>query len=78
MSDVTHVYLTRELFGRANVGYYSFKFISNNGACNRESLCIWSDSLIAVSELTVTVKPVTGKRTEILTQQTDVQDYEEF
>lgn len=77
-SKVTHVYLTKALFGKNNVGYYSFKFISGNGGCNRESLKIWCDSIIALSKISVDIKPITIKRTEILTQQVDIQNYTEM
>ena len=77
-SKVTHVYLTKALFGKNNVGYYSFKFISGNGGCNRESLKIWCDSIIALSKISVDIKPITLKRTEILTQQVDIQNYTEM
>ena len=73
-----HVFLWRDLFTRTgNYGYYSFRYQSRCGAGNRERLHVWSDQYIAVSGLQVEVKPVTEKRTEILTQQVDVQDMEE-
>lgn len=75
----THVYLYKELFTRTgNYGYYSFRYQSRCGAGNRERLHIWSDQYIAVSGLQVEYKPVTEKRTEILTQQVDVQDMQEI
>lgn len=77
-SNVAHVYLTKRLFGKDTSGYYSYKFISNSGACNRESLRIWSDAVIAVSNLTVTVKPVTQNRASVLTQHVDVQNMQEL
>lgn len=75
----THVFLYRGLFTRTgNYGYYSFRYQSRCGAGNRERLHIWSDQYIAVSGLRVEYKPVTEKRTEILTQQVDVQDMQEI
>ena len=74
-----HVFLWRDLFTRTgNYGYYSFRYQSRCGAGNRERLHIWSDQYIAVSGLRVDVKPVTEKRTEVLTQQADVQDMKEI
>ena len=73
-----HVFLYRDLFTRTgNYGYYSFRYQSRCGAGNRERLHVWSDQYIAVSGLQVDVKPVTEKRTEILTQAADVQYMEE-
>ena len=75
----SHVFLWRDLFTRTgNYGYYSYRYQSRCGAGNRERLHIWSDQYIAVSGLQVEVKPMTEKRTEILTQQVDVQDMEEI
>lgn len=74
-----HVYLTKELFTRTgNYGYYSFRYQSNCGAGNRERLHVWSDQYICVSSLQCEYKPVTQKRTEILTQQVDIQQLEEI
>lgn len=74
-----HVYLTKELFTRTgNYGYYSFRYQSKCGAGNRERLHIWSDQYICVSGLQVEYKTVTSKRTEILTQQVDIQDMSEI
>lgn len=74
-----HVFLYRDLFTRTgNYGYYSFRYQSRCGAGNRERLHIWSDQYIAVSGLQVEYKPITEKRTEILTQQVDVMDMEEI
>ena len=79
MSRPTHVFLTKELFTRnGKYGYYSFRFQSNNGAGNRERLHIWSDAYIAISDITLTYKPITQKRTEQLTQQLDVQRLHEL
>lgn len=79
-SDVTHLYLTKEQFTRAeNTGYYSFTFTSRNGAGNREQLFLWSDSYIAVTGLQLEVKPVTEKRqTPLRTSQVDIKQMEEF
>jgi hypothetical protein len=75
----THIFLTKELFTRTgNYGYYSFRFQSRNGAGNRERLHIWSDGYIAISGIQCEYKPVTERRTEILTQQIDVRNYKEF
>lgn len=75
----THVFLTKELFTRTgNYGYYSFRYQSRCGAGNRERLHIWSDQYICVSSLQVEYKVITTKRTEILTQQVDVQDMNEI
>ena len=69
-----HVFLTKELFTRTgNYGYYSFRYQGKCGIGNRERLHIWSDQYIAVSSLQVEYKPVTQKRTEILTQQVDIE-----
>ena len=69
-----HVFLTKELFTRTgNYGYYSFRYQSKCGIGNRERLHIWSDQYIAVSALQVEIKSVSQKRTEILTQQLDVE-----
>jgi hypothetical protein len=70
----THVYLKKDLFTRTgNYGYYSFRYQSNCGAGNRERLHIWSDQYICVSGLQLEYKIVTSKRSEVLTQQIDVQ-----
>jgi hypothetical protein len=75
----THVYLTKELFTRTgNYGYYSFRYQSKCGAGNRERLHIWSDQFICVSSLKLEYKTVTSKRTEILTQQVDIQTLKEI
>lgn len=75
----THVFLTKELFTRTgNYGYYSFRYQSKGGAGNRERLHIWSDQYIAISSIQCTMKPITQKRTEILTQQLDVQRLNEI
>lgn len=74
-----HVYLTKELFTRTgSYGYYSFRYQSNCGAGNRERLHIWSDQIIAISSLKCAYKMQTQKRTEILTQQVDIQDLKEI
>ena len=74
-----HVFLTKELFTRTgNYGYYSFRYQSNNGAGNRERLHIWSDQYICISSLQCEYKTITAKRTEILTQQADVQFMDEI
>lgn len=75
----THIYLHKELFTRTgNYGYYSFRYQSKNGIGNRERLHIWSDQYIAVSGLQCEYKVMTTKRTEILTQQVDVQHLKEI
>lgn len=74
-----HVFLTKELFTRTgNYGYYSFRYQSNCGAGNRERLHIWSDQFIAISSLKCAYKVQTQKRTEILTQQVDIQRLKEI
>lgn len=74
-----HVFLTKELFTRTNnFGYYSFKYQSNCGAGNRERLHIWSDQYICVSGLQLEYSVITDNRTEILTQQVDVQQLKEI
>lgn len=79
MARPSHVYLTKELFTRSGMyGYYSFTYQSKNGIGNRERLHIWSDSYIAISNIACFVKPVTQKRTSILTQQVDVQNLKEL
>lgn len=78
-SRPTHVFLTKELFTRSgSYGYYSFRFQSKNGAGNRERLKIWSDQYIAISSLVCESKSVTSRRTDILTQQVDVQRLHEL
>lgn len=75
----THVYLTKELFTRTgNYGYYSFRYQSKCGSGNRERLHVWSDQFICVSALKLEYKTLTSKRTEILTQQVDIQDLKEI
>lgn len=62
-SEITHLYLYKELFTRGqNSGYYSFRFASRNGAGNREQLFIWSDAYIAMTGLQLEYKVVTVKR----------------
>lgn len=74
-----HVFLHKELFTRTgNYGYYSFRYQSTCGAGNRERLHIWSDQYIAISSLQLECKPITQKRTEVLTQQVDVQTLHEI
>ena len=78
-SDVTHVFLTKELFTRnGSYGYYSFRFQSKNGIGNRERLHIWSDQYIAISSIDCESKVVTQRRAEQLTQQIDVQKLKEL
>ena len=78
-SEVTHVFLTKELFTRnGSYGYYSFRFQSKNGMGNRERLHIWSDQYIAISSIDCESKTVTQRRTEQLTQQIDVQKLKEL
>lgn len=78
-SEVTHVFLTKELFTRnGSYGYYSFRFQSKNGVGNRERLHIWSDQYIAISSIDCESKAVTQRRTEQLTQQVDIQKLKEL
>ena len=78
-SEVTHVFLTKELFTRnGSYGYYSFRFQSKNGIGNRERLHIWSDQYIAISSIECESKVVTQRRAEQLTQQVDVQKLKEL
>lgn len=79
-SEVTHLYLTKELFTRGeNSGYYSFRFSSRNGAGNREQLFIWSDSYIAMTGLKLSYKIITSKRQQApATSQIDIQKLKEF
>lgn len=78
-SEVTHVFLTKELFTRnGSYGYYSFRFQSKNGVGNRERLHIWSDQYIAISSIDCESKAVTQRRTEQLTQQIDIQKLKEL
>ena len=78
-SEVTHVFLTKELFTRnGSYGYYSFRFQSKNGIGNRERLHIWSDQYIAISSIECESKVATQRRTEQLTQQLDVQKLKEL
>lgn len=78
-SEVTHVFLTKELFTRnGSYGYYSFRFQSKNGMGNRERLHIWSDQYIAISSIDCESKAVTQRRTEQLTQQVDIQKLKEL
>lgn len=75
----THIYLTKELFTRTgNYGYYSFRYQSKCGAGNRERLHVWSDQFICISSLKLEYKTITSKRTEILTQQVDIQTLKEI
>lgn len=75
----THVFLSKELFTRSgNVGYYSFRYQSKNGAGNRERIHIWADSYIAVSSIQCEYKEFTSKRNEQLVIQADVQDMKEM
>lgn len=75
----THVFLTKELFTRTgNYGYYTFRYQSKNGAGNRERLHIWCDQYIAISSIGVEYKVISQKRSEILTQQVDIQKLEEL
>lgn len=74
-----HVYLTKDLFTRTgNYGYYSFRYQSKCGTGNRERLHIWSDQYICLSSLQCEYKVVTQKRTEILTEQLNVQGLREL
>ncbi len=74
-----HVFLTKELFTRTgNYGYYSFRYQSKCGAGNRERLHIWSDQYICISSLVVEYKAITQRRTEMLTQQVDIQRLSEI
>lgn len=78
-SDITHVFLTKELFTRTgSYGYYSIKFQSKNGIGNRERLHIWSDQYIAISSIDCESKVATQRRAEQLTQQIDVQKLKEL
>lgn len=75
----THVYLTKELFTRREAyGYYTFRYQSKNGAGNRERLMIWSDQYIAISSLVCESKVITQRRSEVLTQQIDIQNMKEL
>ena len=74
-----HIFLKKDLFTRTgNYGYYSFRYQGKCGAGNRERLHIWSDQYICVSGLQCEYKPMTERRTEILTIQADVQGMEEI
>ena len=74
-----HVFLKKDLFTRTgNYGYYSFRYQGKCGAGNRERLHIWSDQYICLSSLQCEYKPMTEKRTEILTIQADVQGMDEI
>ena len=74
-----HVFLTKELFARSgNYGYYSFRYQSKCGIGNRERLHIWSDQYVCISGLQLEYKPLTQKRTEILTQQADLTGLQEI
>ena len=74
-----HVFLKKDLFTRTgNYGYYSFRYQGKCGAGNRERLHIWSDQYICLSGIQCEYKPMTVKRTEILTIQADVQGMEEI
>lgn len=78
-SDPVHVFLTKELFTRSgSYGYYSFRFQSKSGSGNRESLKIWSDQYIGISQLGCEVKQVTDRRSSQLTQQLDVKQLSEL
>jgi hypothetical protein len=74
-SEVTHLYLSRELFTQSkNAGYYTFQFQSNNGIGNRERLYIWCDGMIALEDLVMYAKGITTRRTQPLNMQLDVQE----
>ena len=74
-----HVFLKKDLFTRTgNYGYYSFRYQGKCGAGNRERLHIWSDQYICLSSLQCEYKPMTEKRTEILTIQADIQGMDEI
>lgn len=74
-----HVFLYKELFTRTgNYGYYSFRYQSKGGSGNRERLHLWSDQYIAISGVQCDIKVMSQKRSEILTQQLDVQQLHEI
>ena len=72
----THVFLCKKYFGRD--GYYTFRFQSEGGACNRERLFVWCDGYINVSGLAIAAKTITANRTQALHVQTDVQALKEM
>jgi hypothetical protein len=80
--EVTRLYLYKEMFTRqGSYGYYHFRYQSNNGVGNRESLRIWSDNPIAIQEgsLKQAAKGMTERRTFISTQaRADVEGREAF
>jgi hypothetical protein len=75
----THLFLNKESFTRSgNAGYYTFKFTSANGAGNRERLFIWSDGIIAMSDIKLDIKQITAARTQPVNIQADIQDRQEL
>ncbi|GMO30728.1 MAG: hypothetical protein Pg6A_20140 [Termitinemataceae bacterium] len=78
-SEVTHIYLSQELFSRwGKDGYYTFVFQSNNGIGTAERLYIWSDGLFWLKEYEQQSVVVTQERTHKLVTQGDVASLEEF
>lgn len=75
----SHIFLTKELFSRnGDQGYYTFRYVSNNGIGNRERLFLWSDAYIAINSLSVEFKPMSQRRASVLTQQIDTQNMKEL
>jgi len=88
-SEVTHLYLKEDMFGRSRiegslgtsqwgVGYYTFKFTGRNGAGNSEKLYIWSDGCVALRSLKLSAQVQTSARTMPLITQVDVSRIEEL
>jgi hypothetical protein len=88
-SEVTHLYLTADMFSRRRVvgaagtsnyeiGYYTFRFNGRNGAGNSEKLYIWSDSCMAIRGLKVVLSVVTEQRSLPLNTQADIAERKEL
>ena len=79
-SEVTKLRLRNDMFQRTEeqIGYYSFRFNGRNGAGNAERLFIWSDGLIAIRKIIVSVKQVTNARTSPALTQADFVAVEEL
>jgi hypothetical protein len=66
-SPVTKIRLRKDMFSRrGDYGYYSFKFVSANGAGDSERLFIWSDGLLWLRSLELVARATTSERTSPL------------
>jgi len=90
LSQVTHLYLKDDMFGRyrqssvpigieqEKMGYYTYRFNGRNGAGNSEKLYIWSDGCVALRSIKLAVTQTTAQRTMTLVTHIDVQGVEEL